>query len=183
MPTDNSGCRCRRRRQGRWPKSEADNRDASRHRPKRQSAESICQVHLFVLPWTVLFGGRHDEGRRLNDPCKALNGEAPTPVPTKEGWNPDPSPHRHIAVLAPDRDSDTLQRVEENRLVGDRHQLLGVGVGDWSQAGTTATAEHEGLHPAAALSAGVLRAPAAAARAAPDPASFRPWTGSSPPGR
>ena len=39
-----------------------------------------------------------------------------------------------------------LDAVEEDRLVGDRHELLGAGVGDRAQAGARAAGEDQTLH-------------------------------------
>ena len=48
-------------------------------------------------------------------------------------------------VLDPGR-GDRLDAVEEDRLVGDRHELLGAGVGDRPQAGAPAAREDQALH-------------------------------------
>ena len=39
-----------------------------------------------------------------------------------------------------------LETVEEHRLVGDRHELLGAGVGDRAEAGALAAAQNQSLH-------------------------------------
>ena len=50
------------------------------------------------------------------------------------------------ADLGDARVGDGLETVEENRLVGDRHQLLGRCVGDGAQTGARPTGEYESLH-------------------------------------
>ena len=53
--------------------------------------------------------------------------------------------HDDSDVSHPSRD-DPLQGVKENRLIGYRHQLFRVGVGDRPQPRPPPSAEHECLH-------------------------------------
>ena len=50
------------------------------------------------------------------------------------------------ADLGDARLDHVLDAVEQDRLVGDRHQLLGAGVGDRAQSGAGSAGEDESLH-------------------------------------
>ena len=54
-----------------------------------------------------------------------------------------------------------LDAVEEDRLVGDRHELLGAGVGDRPQPGAGAAGEDQALHRRSIVGGGDLVRPPA----------------------
>ena len=107
----------------------------------------VAEVHHEVVVAEELAGDEHAVGkaerRVLRDECE----------PCTEAGAVAERRH-HLGAGVADDHSDLgdaggdhrLDPVEQDRLVGDRHQLLGAGVGDRAQPGTGSAGENESLH-------------------------------------
>ena len=129
----------------------ARSRSASNRSTKSLSAlleQVVAEVHHEVVRTQEVPGDQHGVGQAQRLRLGEV-GDLEAPGRTVA----DRGPHLRRGVADDDADlldagvGDGLEAVEEDRLVGHRHQLLGPGVGDGPQPGAGPACEYERLHP------------------------------------
>ena len=111
--------------------------------------EVVTQVHHEVVVAEEVAGDEHAVRQPQRGVLRNVGGSDPEVGPVADRC-------LDLGVGVADDDPDvgdagvpnSLEAVEQHRLVGDRDQLLGRGVGDRPQAGAGAARQHECLHAA-----------------------------------
>ena len=118
------------------------------HEPGQVLLEQVvAQVHHEVVVAEELAGDEHAVGQAERRVLRQVRDLQPEARAVADG-------RHHLVAGVADDDADLadpgrghgLQPVEQDRLVGHRHQLLGAGVGDGSEARAGAAREDQGLH-------------------------------------
>ena len=108
----------------------------------------VAEVHHEVVVAEELAGDEHAVGQAE----RRVLGDVGDLQPRTRAPSPTAAITSSRGVADDDADLDDpglghgLEAVEQDRLVGHRHQLLGAGVGDRPQAGAGAAGEDQGLH-------------------------------------